>query len=84
MRRDYRYCRCAAGQSRGGGEALQIRRTSQFRGEGGKVRKRRTAGARLQAETLLERPVFGAERPLSNARRIRGSHGRDVSIERRR
>jgi hypothetical protein len=35
-------------------------------------------------KTLLERPVFGVERPLSNAWRIRGSRGRDVPIERRR
>jgi hypothetical protein len=28
---------------------------------------RRTAAARRQAETLLERPVFGVKRPLSNA-----------------
>ena len=34
--------------------------------------------------TLPERPVFGVKRPLSNARRIRGSRGRDVPIERRR
>jgi hypothetical protein len=45
---------------------------------------RRTAAACRQAETLLERPVFGGERPLSNARHIRGSRGRDVPIERRR
>ena len=32
----------------------------------------------------LERPVFGVKPPLSNARRIRGSRGRDVPIERRR
>ena len=38
--------------------------------------------ARLK--TLLERPVFGVERPLSNARGIRGSRGGDVTIERRR
>ena len=30
-------------------------------------RFRRMADARRQAETLLERPVFGIERPLSNA-----------------
>src|SRR5271169_3550339 len=47
-------------------------------------RCRRTAAARRQAETLLERPVFGIERPLSNAWGIRGSCGRDVPIERRR
>src|SRR6202171_1642716 len=35
-------------------------------------------------KTLLERPVFGVERPLSNARGIRGSRGGDVTIERRR
>jgi hypothetical protein len=40
--------------------------------------------ARREAETLMERPAFGVERPLSNARRIRGSPGRDVPIERRR
>src|SRR4029077_9459123 len=45
---------------------------------------RRTAAARGQAETLLERPVFGIERPLSNAWGIRSSCGRDVAIERRR
>jgi hypothetical protein len=33
---------------------------------------------------LLQRPVFEAERPLSNARRIRGSRGQEVPIERRR
>jgi hypothetical protein len=49
----------------------------------GNVRNRRTA-ARRQAETLLERPVFGVKRPSSNARRIRGSRGRDVPIQRRR
>ena len=59
-------------------------RTFTFRGEGGKVRNRRTAAARRQAETLLEGPVFGVERPLSNARGIRGSRGGDVTIERRR
>jgi hypothetical protein len=37
-----------------------------------------------RAETLLERPVFGIERPLSNAWGIRGSCGREVPIERRR
>jgi hypothetical protein len=42
------------------------------------------ADARRQAETLLERPVFGIERPLSNAWGIRGSRGRYVPIERRR
>src|SRR5262245_60967163 len=31
---------------------------------------------------LLERPVLGVKRPSSNARRIRGSRGRDVPIER--
>ena len=30
----------------------------------------------------LERRVFGVKPPLSNARRIRGSRGRDVPIER--
>jgi hypothetical protein len=35
-------------------------------------------------KTLLECPVFGVERPLSNARGIRGSGGGDVTIERRR
>ena len=45
---------------------------------------RRTAAARHQAETLLERPVFRIERSLSNAWGIRGSCGRDVAIERRR
>jgi hypothetical protein len=59
-------------------------RTSPLESKGAKVRNRRTAAARLQAETLLERPVFGVERPLSKARRIRGSRGGDVSIERRR
>jgi hypothetical protein len=39
-------------------------------------RFRRTAAARRQAETLLERQVFGVKRPLSSARRIRGSRGR--------
>jgi hypothetical protein len=38
--------------------------------------------ARLK--TLLERPVFRVERPLPNARRIRGSRGGDATIERRR
>jgi hypothetical protein len=47
-------------------------------------RYRRTAAARRQAETLLERPVFGIERPLSNARRIRGSRGRDIAAPARR
>ena len=47
-------------------------------------RNRRTAAAHGQAETLLERPVFGAKRPWSKARRIGGSRGRDVAIERRR
>jgi hypothetical protein len=47
-------------------------------------RFRRTAAARRQAETLLERPVFGIKRPSSNAWGIRGSCGRDVPIERRR
>ena len=45
---------------------------------------RRTDAARRQAETLLQRPVFGVERPLSSARCIRGACGGDVSIERRR
>jgi hypothetical protein len=35
-------------------------------------------------KTLLEHPVFGVERSLSNARGIRGSRSRDVPIERRR
>jgi hypothetical protein len=39
---------------------------------------------RRHAETLLERPVFGVERPLSNPWRIRGSCGRDVPIKCRR
>jgi hypothetical protein len=56
-------------------EIYAVRRSARFR---------RTAAARRQAETLLERPVFGVERPLSNVRRIRGSRGRDVPIERRR
>ena len=47
-------------------------------------RSQRTAAARRQAETLLERPVFGIKRPLSNAWGIRGSCGRDVPIKRRR
>jgi hypothetical protein len=47
-------------------------------------RTRRTAAACRQAETLLERPVFGLERRLSNAWRICASCGRDVAIERRR
>jgi hypothetical protein len=47
-------------------------------------RYRRTAADRRQAETFLERPVFGIERPLSNAWGIRGSCGRNVAIERRR
>jgi hypothetical protein len=33
---------------------------------------------------FLQRLVFGVERPLSNAWRIRGSRGREVPIERRR
>jgi hypothetical protein len=40
------------------------------------------AAGRRQAETLLEGPVFGVERPSSSARRIRGSRGGDVPIER--
>jgi hypothetical protein len=47
-------------------------------------RYRDTAAVRRQAETLLERPVFGIKRPLSKAWGIRGSCGRDVPIERRR
>jgi hypothetical protein len=47
-------------------------------------RLRREAAARRQTENLLERPVFGIERPLSNARGIRGSCGREAPIERRR
>jgi hypothetical protein len=35
-------------------------------------------------DTILGRPVFGVERPLSNAWGIRGSRGGDVTIERRR
>ena len=45
---------------------------------------RRLAAARRQAETLLERPVFGIERSLSNVWGICGSCGRDIAIERRR
>src|SRR3954447_2241871 len=35
-------------------------------------------------KTLLEHPVFGVERPLSNTRGIRGSCSRKIPIERRR
>src|SRR4051794_32327259 len=35
-------------------------------------------------KTLLERPVFGVGRPLSNTRGIRGSCRRKIPIERRR
>jgi hypothetical protein len=38
----------------------------------------------VRLKTLVKRPVFGVERPLLNARRIRGSRGRDVPIEGRR
>jgi hypothetical protein len=48
-----------------------------FRCEGGKVRLD-AEPPRRQTETLLECPVFTVGRPLSNARRIRGSRGRDV------
>jgi len=47
-------------------------------------RCRRTAAARRQAETFLERPVFGIKRPFSNTWGIRGPRGRHISIERRR
>jgi hypothetical protein len=50
----------------------------------GKVRNRRTAAARRQGETFLERPVFGIKRPFSNAWGIRGPRGGHISIERRR
>jgi hypothetical protein len=49
----------------------------------GKVRCRRIAVANRRTEALLERPVFGVERPLSNARGIRGPCGGNVPIERR-
>src|SRR3954453_11603667 len=35
-------------------------------------------------KTLLERPVFGIVRPLSNTRDIRGSCSRKIPVERRR
>jgi hypothetical protein len=35
-----------------------------------------------RAETLLERLVFGVERPFSNPRRIRGSRSWNIAIER--
>ena len=63
---------------------LSMSRPQGFDGSVADGRNRRTAAARRQAETLLQRPVFGVERPLSNARRIRGSCGRDVPIERSR
>ena len=47
-------------------------------------RNRRTAAARGQAETLLERPVFGIKRPFSNAWGIRGPRGWHISIQHRR
>ena len=47
-------------------------------------RSRRTAAARRQAETFLERPVFGIKRPFSNAWGIRGPRGGHISIQRRR
>jgi hypothetical protein len=37
-----------------------------------------------QAETFLERPVFGVKRPFSNAWGIRGARGGQISIQRRR
>src|SRR6516225_5894662 len=49
-----------------------------------KRRFRRTAAARRQAETFIERPVFGIKRPFSNAWGIRGARGGNVTIERRR
>jgi len=51
---------------------------------------RRTAGIGAlpppagQAETFLERPVFGVKRPFSNAWGIRGARGGQISIQRRR
>jgi hypothetical protein len=36
-----------------------LRSNLSFQGEGGKVRNRRTAAARRQAEAFLERPLFG-------------------------
>jgi hypothetical protein len=51
---------------------------------GRKVRNRRTAATRRQAETFLERRVFGIKRPFSNAWGIRGPRGGHISIERRR
>jgi hypothetical protein len=39
---------------------------------------RRTAAARGQAETFLERPVFGIKRPFSNAWDIRGARGGQI------
>src|SRR5947207_1011104 len=45
---------------------------------------RRTAAARRQAETFLERPIFGTKRPFSNVWGIRGARGGNVTIERRR
>ena len=47
-------------------------------------RNRRTAAARRQAETFLERPVFGIKRPFSNAWGIRDPRGGQISIQRRR
>ena len=47
-------------------------------------RKRRTAAAHRQAETFLERPIFGIKRPFSNAWGIRGPRGGHISIQRRR
>jgi hypothetical protein len=48
------------------------------------IRNRRIAVASRRTEALLERPVFGIERPLSNTRRIRGLCRGDIPIERRR
>ena len=52
----------------------ETRTSGSVRGASGDGRpyRERTAAARRQAETLLERPVFGIERPLSNAWSIRG------------
>src|SRR6516162_8096627 len=49
-----------------------------------KDRFRRTAAARRQAKTFLERPVFGIKRPFSNAWGIRDPRGGQISIQRRR
>ena len=47
------------------------------------VRLRRTAAARRQAETFLERPIFGIKRPFSNARGTCGPRAGQISTETR-